>query len=76
MPTYKLVMVFKNSDDKSTTLTISDADPAVTQAAAVAAMDAIVAADIFQPSGLTLVSKTDCKLIATTESDFYDKPAI
>lgn len=76
MPTYKLVMVFKSSNDKSATLTISDADPAVTQAAAIAAMDAIIAADIFQPSGMSLVSKTDCKLIATTESDFYDRPEI
>ncbi|KNZ40600.1 MULTISPECIES: DUF2922 domain-containing protein [Acetobacterium] len=76
MPDYKLVMVFKNSEDKSTTMTISEADPTVTQANAVAAMDAILAANIFQPNGLTLVSKVDCKLVATTESDFYDKPAI
>jgi hypothetical protein len=67
-------MNFKNSGDKNTTMTISDARPAVTKAEAVAVMDAILTADIFRPEGLTLVSKVDCKLVETTESDFYDVP--
>ena len=72
MPSYKIVMNFKNSGDKNTSMTISDARPEVTQVEAVAAMDAILTADIFRPSGLSLVSKVDCKLVETTESDFYD----
>lgn len=72
MASYKVVMSFKNSGDKNTIMTISDAKPAVTQAEAVAAMDAILAADIFRPNGLTLLSKADCKLVETTESDFFD----
>jgi len=74
MPSYKITMNFKNSADKNTILTIPDARPTVTQAEAIAAMDAILTADIFRPDGLTLVSKVDCKLVETTESDFYDVP--
>lgn len=74
MASYKIVMNFKNSGDKNTTMTISDARPNVTQAEAVAAMDVILSSNIFRPGGLTLVSKVDCKLVETTESDFYDIP--
>lgn len=74
MATFKIVMNFKKSDDKNFTMSISDARPTVTQAEAVAAMDAILAADVFRPGGTTLISKVDCKLVETTESDFYDAP--
>ncbi|WP_296560187.1 DUF2922 domain-containing protein [uncultured Acetobacterium sp.] len=72
MPEFKIVMTFKNSSAKNTNMTISDARPDVTEAEAVAAMDAILAADIFRPGGLALVTKQDCKLVETTQSDFYD----
>lgn len=65
-------MSFKNSGDKNTIMSISEARPDVTQAEAVAAMDAILAADIFRPNGFTLLTKADCKLVETTESDFFD----
>lgn len=74
MPSFKIVMNFKNSGDKNTSMTIPDARPTVTQVEAVAAMDAILAADIFLSNGLSLLSKVDCKLVETTESDFYDMP--
>lgn len=72
MPEFKIVMSFKNAIDKNNTITISEARPDVTQAEAVAAMDAILAADIFRPGGIALVAKQDCKLVETTQSDFYD----
>ncbi|MBC3803924.1 DUF2922 family protein [Acetobacterium fimetarium] len=74
MTSYKITMVFKTSDNKNHTMTINDVRPAVTQAEANAAMDAILAADIFRPNGQTLVSKVDCKKQDTTETDFYDAP--
>lgn len=74
MPDYKITMDFKNSGGKNTTMTIPDARPDVTQAEAVAAMDAILAANIFSPGGLDLVAKADCKLVETTQSDFFDAP--
>jgi hypothetical protein len=72
MPDYKIVMNFKNSGDKNTTMSISDARPEVTQTEAVAVMDTILTANIFKPGGFDLVAKVDCKLVETTESDFYD----
>lgn len=59
MPSYKIAMNFKNSGDKNTTMSISDARPDVTQAEAVAAMDTILATNIFKPGGFDLVSKVD-----------------
>ncbi|KAF5068301.1 hypothetical protein DSECCO2_244610 [anaerobic digester metagenome] len=74
MPEFKIAMTFKNAMNKNTAMTIADARPDVTQAQAVAAMDAILAADIFRPGGIALVEKVDCKLVETTQSDFYDAP--
>ena len=74
MASFKIVMSFKNNVDKNVTMTIADAKPTVTQAEAVAAMDAILAADIFRPDNIALVTKVDCKLVETTVSDFYDAP--
>lgn len=73
MPEYKLSMVFGNSADKTSTITLSNVDPEVTQAQAVALMDLIISTDIFMPQTEHLLSKNDCKLIATTVDDFYDK---
>ena len=40
----------------------------------IAAMDAILAADVFRPNGLTLVSKFDSKKQQINETDAYDVP--
>ena len=74
MPSYKIVMNFKNSGGKNTTMSFSDARPDVTQAEAMAVMDTILAANVFKPSGFDLVSKVDCKKVDITETDFYDVP--
>jgi Protein of unknown function (DUF2922). len=74
MASFKIVMNFKNDVGKNVTMTVADAKPTVTQAEAVAAMDAILAADIFRPDNIALSSKLDCKLVETTVSDFYDVP--
>lgn len=74
MASNKIVMIFKNSAGKNTTMSFADARPDMTQAEALAAMDVILTSDIFRPDGLTLVSKVDCKKVATTETDFYDIP--
>lgn len=74
MASYKIVMNFKNSADKNITMSFADARPDVTQAEAVAAMDVILSSNVFNPGRMNLVSKVDCKLVETTESDFYDIP--
>jgi len=72
MASFKIVMNFKDTMGKNSTMTIADAKPTVTQAAAMAAMDAILAADVFRPGNVALATKVDCKLVETTVSDFYD----
>lgn len=74
MASFKIVMNFRNTLGKNVTMSISDAKPTVTQAEAMAAMDAILAADVFRPNNLAMETKVDCKLVETTVSDFYDAP--
>lgn len=74
MASFKIAMNFKDTLGKNVTLSIPDAKPTVTQAVAMAAMDAILAADIFRPNNAALATKVDCKLAETTVSDFYDAP--
>lgn len=74
MASFKIVMNFKNTDGRNVTMTVPDAKPTVTQAVAMAAMDAILAADVFRPDNFALTTKVDCKLVETTSTDFYDAP--
>lgn len=74
MPEYKLLMIFKTATNGKHTLTIADVRPNLTEAEAMTAMDAILAADLFQPKRVALVSKLDCKMVETTQSDFYNAP--
>lgn len=67
-------MVFKDVNDKNRTMQFSDIRPDITMAEANAAMDTILAANVFKPSGFDLVAKVDCKKVDTTETDFYDVP--
>jgi hypothetical protein len=72
--TNKITMVFKTSGEKNYTLTIAETRPEATNAEINAAMDAILAADVFRPNGLTLVSKFDSKKQQINETDAYDVP--
>jgi diphthamide biosynthesis methyltransferase len=74
MQEYKVVMVFKNSENKNHTMQFVDIRPDVTQAEANAAMDTILASNVFRPGGFNLVAKVDCKKLDITETDFYDVP--
>lgn len=74
MASFKILMNFKNTNGKNVSMTIPDAKPTVTQAVAMAAMDAILAADVFRPDNVALAAKADCKLVETTSTDFYDAP--
>ncbi|HAZ06914.1 MAG TPA: hypothetical protein DCY58_13160, partial [Acetobacterium sp.] len=57
MQEYKVVMVFKDANNKNRSMQFSDIRPDVTQAEANAAMDTILAANIFKPDGVNLVAK-------------------
>lgn len=70
MADIKATMVFARADGKNATISVADADPAVTQAEINAAMDLILTRNVFAPDNLDLVSKVSGKLITTTTQDF------
>jgi len=70
MAEIKAAMVFQRTDGKNATISVSDADPAVTAAELNAAMDTILARNVFAPDNMGLVKKVSGKLISTTTQDF------
>ena len=70
MPEIKATMVFKRGDGKNSTLSVADADATVTQAEMNAAMDLILAKNVFAPEDSDFLSKVSGKLISTTTQDF------
>jgi len=70
MAELKATMVFQRADGKNATISVSDADPAVTTAEINAAMDTILTRNVFAPDNLALVQKVSGKLISTTTQDF------
>nr|WP_320026813.1 DUF2922 domain-containing protein [uncultured Acetobacterium sp.] len=70
MADIKATMVFQRADGKNSSISVSDADPAVTQAELNTAMDLILAKNVFAPDNIALVKKVSGKLVSTTTSDF------
>lgn len=70
MAEIKATMVFQRADGKNATISVSDADPAVTQTELNTAMDVILAKNVFAPDNIGLVKKVSGKLISTTTQDF------
>jgi hypothetical protein len=70
MAEIKARMVFTRADGKNATITVSDADPAVTETQMNAAMDSILTRNVFAPDNSDLVKKVSGKLISTTTNDF------
>ncbi|MBU4541377.1 DUF2922 domain-containing protein [uncultured Acetobacterium sp.] len=70
MAEIKARMVFARADGKNATITVSDADPAVTETQMNAAMDSILTRNVFAPDNSDLVKKVSGKLISTTTNDF------
>ena len=70
MAEIKAAMVFQRTDGKNATISVSDADPAVTATELNTAMDTILARNVFAPDNMGLVKKVSGKLISTTTQDF------
>ncbi|MBC3805034.1 DUF2922 family protein [Acetobacterium fimetarium] len=70
MADIKATMVFKRADGKNSTISVSDAKPAVTAADMNAAMDLILAKNVFAPDSSNLTAKVSGQLISTTTTDF------
>ena len=70
MPEIKATMAFRRADGKNSTITVSDADPSLTEAAVNTAMDLILAKNVFAPEASDFKEKVSGKLISTTTQDF------
>lgn len=67
-----LRMVFRNQAGKNVTISLDNPRADVTSAEIEAAMDLIIARNIFTSSGGDLVSKQDIRIIDSTTDDLYD----
>ena len=72
--TQTLRLVFKNQSGKNDTFTLDNPRDDVTAAEIEAAMDLVIARNIFSSSGGDLVSKQDIRIIDSTTNDLYDPP--
>ncbi|MGL5646333.1 MAG: DUF2922 domain-containing protein [Clostridium sp.] len=63
---YVLKMAFKNEEGKQTTITLKNIKENLDSEAVEAAMDAIVAQNIFSSAGGNLVEKIDAEIVETT----------
>lgn len=69
-----LRMVFTTTGGKAFTITLPQPKTALTLAQVEAAMDLILAKNIFATSSGDLASKRDIKVVDTTTDDLYDPP--
>ena len=66
----KLVMNFKNEDDKKITLSIDDPREDLTKEEISECMNLIVSKDVFTPNKMSLVKYLDAKVITTDTTDY------
>lgn len=70
-----LRMVFRNQAGRNVTISLDNPRADLTAAEIEAAMDLVIARNIFTSTGGDLVSKQDIRLIDSTTEDLYDPPA-
>ncbi len=73
--TQTLRMVFKNENGTNFTISLDNPRDNVTPAEIEAAMDTIIAKNVFLTGGGALVAKQDVKIIDRTTNDLYDPNA-
>ena len=66
----KLVMNFKNEDDKKITLSIDDPREDLTKEEISECMNLIISKDVFTPNKMSLVKSLDAKVITTGTTDY------
>ena len=68
--TKKLLMTFKNSDDKKISLSVEDPREDITEEEIKSAMELVLAKNIFAPNGLDLVSVLEAKVVVTDTTPY------
>jgi hypothetical protein len=69
--TKRLLMTFKDEDEKKISLSVDDPREDITEAEIKAVMDLIVAKNIFAPNGMDLVAAVGAKVVVT-DTTAYD----
>ncbi len=68
--TKRLVMSFLTADDKRVSLSVDDPSEAITEAQIKAAMDLVIARNIFAPNGADIVSAIEAKVVVTDTTEY------
>ncbi len=68
--TKKLLMTFKNSDDKKISLSVEDPRDNITEEEIKTVVDLIVSKNIFAPNGMDLVAAVEAKVVVTDTTPY------
>lgn len=68
--TKRLLMTFKNSDDKKISLSVEDPKDDITEEEIKSAMELILAKNIFAPNGMDLVAVVEAKIVVTDTTPY------
>jgi len=68
--TKRLLMTFKDEDEKKISLSVDDPREDITEAEIKAVMDLIVAKNIFAPNGMDLVAAVEAKVVVTDTTPY------
>ncbi|MGX4600166.1 DUF2922 domain-containing protein [Faecalimicrobium sp. JNUCC 81] len=68
--TKRLLMTFKNSDDKKISLSVEDPKDDITEEEIKSAMELILAKNIFAPNGMDLVAVVEAKVVVTDTTPY------
>ncbi|MDK2563282.1 DUF2922 domain-containing protein [Romboutsia sedimentorum] len=66
----RLIMTFKNHEDKKVSLSVEDPKDDITEAEIKSVMDLIVAKNIFAPNGMDLIAAVEAKVVATDTTPY------
>ncbi|WP_042274729.1 DUF2922 domain-containing protein [[Clostridium] dakarense] len=66
----KLIMTFKNNDDKKISLSVEDPRDDITEEEIKSVMELILAKNIFAPNGMDLVAVVEAKVVVTDTTPY------
>ena len=68
--TKRLVMTFKTDGDKKVSLVVDDPRDDISESEIIAAMDLVIAKNIFAPNGGNIVSTVEAKVVVTDTTEY------
>ena len=68
--TKRLVMTFKTTDDKKISLSVDDPREDISESEIKAAMDLVIAKNIFAPNGADIAAAVEAKVVVTDTTSY------